>query len=345
MPKTLRSVACLMLAVPLTLLCGGTFSQPASPPGQLTIGVASTAGGGYDSYARLIAAHLSKYLPGKPTIVVANMSGAGGNMLARYISNSVPHDGSWVALVLPSTIMSGLYESRSRLQYDPSQLIQIGSPTSEIDLCFARADSGVHNLDDALAKPLTVGASAVGGSTRDQPLALNTALKTKFRIVAGYPGTREIMLAIERGEVEGVCGMSYSGMKLQKPDWLASGFVLPILQNHMRGDADLLAKGVKRSVDAPLSDLDRKALELLYSPQEFGRPFVVAEATPKDRVEALRDAFDKVLQDSELLADANRLRLEIHPVSGRKLQALSQRLYAAPAAVVKRASDLIRPKP
>ena len=345
MLRTLQRLMAMALTICTPGLLVGASAQSANQPGQVTIGVASTAGGGYDSYARLIAAHLPKYLPGKPTVVIVNMSGAGGNMLARYISHSVPRDGSWMALVLPSTITSGLYEDKSRLQYDPSKLIQIGSPNSEIDLCFARADSGVQNLDDSHRKALTVGASAVGGSTRDQPLALNTALGTKFRIVAGYPGTREILLAIERGEVEGVCGMSYSGMKLQKPDWLASGFLKPIFQNHMRGDPGLLAQGVKTVADASMPELDRRALELIYAQQDFGRPFVVAETTPRDRVDLLRYAFDSVLQDPELQADALRMQLDIHPVSGKVLQELAEQLYAAPEDVVKRANALIRSAP
>ena len=163
---------------------------------QITIAVASTAGGGYDSYARLVARHLGKHIPGAPSIVVTNMTGAGGNLVARYLSNVAPRDGTYIALVLPGTITGGLYVDKAKLQYDPSRLSHLGSANSEIDMCFVRADAGVKTLAEARQKEVIVGGSAEGGATREQPAALNSILGTKFKIVSGYPGTREIVLAV-----------------------------------------------------------------------------------------------------------------------------------------------------
>ena len=309
---------------------------------QITIAVASTAGGGYDSYARLVARHLGKHIPGAPSIVVTNMTGAGGNLVARYLSNVAPRDGTYIALVLPGTITGGLYVDKAKLQYDPSRLSHLGSANSEIDMCFVRADAGVKTLAEARQKEVIVGGSAEGGATREQPAALNSILGTKFKIVSGYPGTREIVLAVEQKEVHGVCGMSYSAMRLQRPQWFETGFILPLSQNHVHGDPALTAKGVMRAIDLAKSDADRQVLELIYGQQTFGRPFVMAERVPPARLAVMRKAFLATLADKDFLADAAKLRLDINPVAGEELQTLVQKLYASPPHIIKRAGDALK---
>ncbi len=309
---------------------------------QITIAVASTPGGGYDSYARMVARHLAKYVPGGPSIVVTNMSGAGGNLVGRYLSNVAPRDGTYIALVLPGTITGGLYVDTAKLQYDPSRLSHLGSANSEIDMCFVRADAGVKTLAEARQKEVILGGSAEGGATREQPAVLNAIVGTKFKIVSGYPGTREIVLAVEKNEVSGVCGMSYSAMKLQRPQWLDSGFILPLSQNHMQGDPALTAQGVMRAIDLARNAEDRQVLELIYSQQVFGRPFVMAERVPSARLAIMRTAFLAALKDKDLLAEAAKLRLDVQPVPGDELQALVERLYATPAHIVKRAGDALK---
>lgn len=318
------------------------YAQPADnfyEGRQVTIVVASTAGGGYDTYARLVARHMPRHLPGEPRMIVSNMSGAGGNLAASYIVNSLPQDGGAMALVLPPTIMGGLYESVQKLRYDPSKLVLIGSANSEVDLCFLRADAGVASLQDAMSKTVIIGGSAEGSASRTQPVILNNVLGTKFRVVSGYPGTRQIVMAIESGEVGGVCGVSWSGMMLQKPDWLESGYLKPIVQNNLKGSPAVSAKGVAKAVDFARSTEDRQVLELIFAQQEFGRPFVAAPATPAARVALLRKAFMAAMKDQALLAEAASMKLDIDPVSGEELQALSARLYAMPAALVERAKD------
>jgi tripartite-type tricarboxylate transporter receptor subunit TctC len=309
---------------------------------QITIAVASTAGGGYDSYARMVARHLGKHVPGNPTIVVTNMSGAGGNVVGRYLSNVAPKDGTYIALVLPGTITGGLYLDKAKLQYDPSRLSHLGSANSEIDMCFVRADAGVKRLPDVREKEVILGGSAEGGATREQPAVLNALIGTRFKVVSGYPGTREIVIAIERKEVSGVCGMSFSAMKLQRPQWLESGFLLPLSQNHMTGDPALTAQGVMRAVDLAGSDEDRQVLQLIYSQQVFGRPFVMAADVPAARLKIIRNSFLAALKDKELLAEAAKMRLDVNPVSGDELQALVTTLYATPAHIIKRAGDALK---
>jgi tripartite-type tricarboxylate transporter receptor subunit TctC len=335
--------AAALLALTLSVTIEAQENTPAFPKGApVTIAVASTAGGGYDSYARLVARHLGKYVPGAPSIVVTNMTGAGGNVVARWLSNVAPRDGTTIALVLPGTITGGLYVDKAKLQYDPSRLSHLGSANSEIDMCFVRTDAGVKTLAEARQKEVIVGGSAEGGATREQPSALNNIVGTKFKIVSGYPGTREIMLAIEQNEVQGVCGISYSAMRLQRPQWFETGFILPLSQNHLHGDPALTAKGVMRAIDLARSDEDRQVLELIYSQQVFGRPFVMAERVPPARLALMRKAFLATLADKDLLADAAKLRLDINPVPGEELQALVQKLYASPPHIIKRAGDALK---
>ena len=327
----------------LTLAGAAKAQDDASYQGsQVIIAVASTAGGGYDSYARMVARHLGKHVPGHPTVVVTNMSGAGGNVLGRYLSNAAPKDGTYIALVLPGTITGGLYLDKAKLQYDPSRLSHLGSANSEIDMCFVRSDAGVKTLADAREKEVILGGSAEGGATREQPAVLNALIGTRFKVVSGYPGTREIVIAIERKEVSGVCGMSFSAMKLQRPQWLETGFLLPLSQNHMTGDPAMTAKGVMRPVDLARSDEDRQVLHLIYSQQVFGRPFVMAKGVPAARLKIMRNAFLAALKDKDLLADAAKLRLDVNPVSGDELQALVTKLYATPAYIIKRAGDALK---
>ncbi len=304
---------------------------------QMSIVVASTAGGGYDTYARLVARHMGRHIPGEPRIIVSNMSGAGGNMAANYIVNSLPPDGAALALVLPPTIVGGLYESVQKLRYDPSKLIHIGSANSEVDMCFVRADAGMGSLEDARTKEVVAGGSAEGSVTRAQPIILNNLLGTKFRVVSGYPGTRQILMALESGEVGAVCGISYSGMALQKPEWLSGGFVKPLVQNHFRGSAQVNKLGVPLSPSFARSEEDRQALELLFAPQDFGRSFVAAPGVPPERVRLLRAAFMAAMRDKALLAEAATLKLDIEPIAGEELQALAARLYAMPPHLIERA--------
>ena len=335
------AVAALGLALP-----GATNAQESTTAtykgAQITMAVASTAGGGYDSYARMVARHLGKYLPGSPSVVVTNMSGAGGNLVGRYLSNVAPRDGTYIALVLPGTVTGGLYVDKARLQYDPSRFSHLGSANSEIDMCFVRSDAGVKTLAEARQKEVILGGSAEGGATREQPAVLNSIVGTKFKIVSGYPGTREIILAVEKNEVSGVCGMSFSAMKLQRPQWLESGFILPLSQNHAQGNPALTAQGVMRAIDLARSDEDRQVLELIYAQQVFGRPFVMAQGVPAARLEVMRKAFLAALKDKDLLAEAAKLRLDINPVPGDELQTLVAKLYASPPHIIKRAGEALK---
>jgi hypothetical protein len=223
--------------------------------------------------------------------------------------------------------------------------VHLGSASNEVDVCFVRSDTGIKTIADAQQREVILGGTAEGAATREQPAVLNNLVGTRFKLVSGYPGTREIILAIEKGEVSGVCGMSLLAMGLQRPQWLESGFVRPIVQNHAQGSAALTAQGVPRATDLARSPEDRQVLELIYGQQVFRRPFVVAAGVPPARVAILRKALMAALADKELLADAAKMRLDIDPVSGEDLQALVEKIYAAPASIIARAADALIYRP
>jgi tripartite-type tricarboxylate transporter receptor subunit TctC len=337
--------ALLMLALPWPAAAQDNDVASFYRTHPLTFAIASTPGGGYDSYGRLVAHYITRHLPGNPGTIVTNMTGAGGHLLGRYITQVAPHDGTWIAVVLPGTITAALYADKAKFQYDPSKLVHLGSANSEVDLCFVRGDTGIKTLADVRTREVVVGGSADGGATRDEPAVLNNLLGTKFKVVSGYPGTRQIILAVEKNEVSGVCAMSLSSMALQRPQWLKSGFIRPISQNHAQGDPKLTAQGVMRATDLARSAEDRKVLELIYSQQLFGRPFVVAPGVPAARIAALRRAFMETLQDKDLRADAAKMRLDVDPVSGETLQALVEKLYTTPADIIRRATQALVYKP
>jgi tripartite-type tricarboxylate transporter receptor subunit TctC len=315
---------------------------------QVTVIVGSSPGGGYDIYARLLARHIGKYIPGHPSTVVSNMPGAASNAMIAHVYNVAPKDGTFIGAPQNSAIMDALFDNllgnAKRLRHDATKLIHIGSATTDHYVCIARSDAPVKAFRDALTRELLIGASQPGTSTRDFPAMLNNLAGAKIRQVAGYPGTREITLAIEKNEVQGLCGFSWSSLNAQKPDWIKSGFVRVIVQEHDKGNPEINKMGVPLAVDFATSPENRKIMELVYSSETFGRPYFVPPGVPNDRVAALRKAFLETMKDPELLADAQRIGLAIDPISGEDLQALAARVFATPVPFVEKTKQALEYK-
>jgi tripartite-type tricarboxylate transporter receptor subunit TctC len=307
----------------------------------LSLVIGGSVGGGFDSYGRLVARYMGAYIPGHPQIIPTNMVGAGGGAAASYIAHIAPKDGTVMAAVLPGTITDPLYQGLEKYKYDPRQFIYLGSANSEVDLCAVRADTGVTRLSDAMTHEVVIGASAEGGSTRDQPLVQINLIGTQFKLVSGYPGSREIFLAIEKNEVSGICGMGLPALRQQHADWLESGFLRIISQDNIKGDAELNARGISRTPDFARSDDDRRIMELIYSQQDFGRPYILPPALPPDRVNALRAAFLAALADPALVEDARKMKIDVQPVAGAHLQEIVAHIYATPASLLERARQAL----
>jgi len=308
---------------------------------QINLIVGSSAGGGYDTYARLLGRHLGKYIPGNPIIVPSNMPGAGSNAAAAHIYAVAPKDGTVIGAVQTAAVLDPLFGDKARMKHDASKFIYLGSATIDYYICVVRADAPVKTFQDALTREVIIGASQPGTSTRDFPALLNNAVGTKFRIVSGYPGTREITLAIEKGEVQGLCGFSWSSLSVQHPDWLQNGFIRVLVQEHDKGHPEVNRMGVPLAVDFAKSPQDRQIMDLIYSSEIFGRPYILPPGVPTDRVAALRKAFMDALRDPELRAEGEKLGLDLDPIAGEELQKIAEKIYATPPDIVERAKQAV----
>jgi tripartite-type tricarboxylate transporter receptor subunit TctC len=306
--------------------------------------VGSPVGGGYDGYARLLARHFGTHIPGAPAVVVQNMPGAGSNKAAGFIYSQAPRDGTAIGAIQPGAIQAQLLSDQS-VQQDARKFIYLGNANSDVYLCFVRADAPVKSFAETFAHEIVLGASAEGATLRDLPVMLDNVLGTKFRIVTGYAGSHEVTLAIEKGEVQGMCGMGWVSLSMEHPDWVASGKMRVLVQEDMKGHPDLNRMGVPRSIEFAKTDEDRQIMELIYSQNVFGRPYVLPPGVPAERVAALRTAFMATFADPELLEDARKIRFEVGALSGEDLQAMVARLFALPARVSQRAKAVLVYKP
>jgi tripartite-type tricarboxylate transporter receptor subunit TctC len=298
--------------------------------------IGADAGGGSDTYGRLVARYLSKYLPGNPAVIPQNMPGAVSSKAAAYLYTQAPRDGTTIGAIDSSVVLKPLFAAGA-LPFDPSKFIYLGSANSDNYLCIVRSDAPVKTFKETFAKEVVLGATTEGAKVYDLPVMLDNVLGTKLRIVRGYPGTNQISLAIENKEVEGMCGLSWATLGSQHPDWISSGFVRILVQEGVKGLPQMDAMGVPLTVNFARTDEDRQVMELFYSQGEFGRPFVIPPGVPAERVAALRTAFMAVLHDKEALADAAREGLDIDALPGADFQGLVAKLYALPAKVIERA--------
>jgi tripartite-type tricarboxylate transporter receptor subunit TctC len=304
--------------------------------------VGSDAGGGYDIYARTVARHIGRHIPGNPTTIVRNMPGAGSTRAGIYISAAAPKDGNSLGALMPGAIIGPLLDDKPNQNFDPTKVIYIGTADSGVRVCTTFQNSKIKTFEDAQKTKTIVGGSAAGGATRDYPYLHNHTAGTKFEIVSGYTGTPDISLAMERGEVDGVCGWDWSSVKSQKGDWLRNNKLNVLVQVALEPEEELTKLGVP-SIWKYVKDEDRKVAELVISQQVFQRSYIAPPGTPKEEIDILRKAFDDTMQDQEFLADAKKMKISITPLSGAKVQALVEKLYSTPKEVVERAKNVIKP--
>jgi tripartite-type tricarboxylate transporter receptor subunit TctC len=311
----------------------------------VTIVIGSSAGGGYDLYGRLLGRFLGRHIPGNPQVVAQNMPGAASNVAAAYVYNVAPKDGSVMGAIFMGAVVEPLFGEAKRSTHDTAKFNYIGNANSDAYVCLVRTDAGVNSLGDLFTREIVMGASAEGASTRDFPSLLKNLLGVKFKIVAGYPGTREINLAMEKGEVQGACGETWSSVAATYPAWFRDKLVKPLVQESNVGYPELDRMGVPLSKEFAKTSEQKQILDLVYSQTTFGRPYVVAPGVPQERVEALRKAFMAAMTDPDLVAEAKRINLDIAPIPGEELQTLIAKLYATPQEVVDKAKAALVFKP
>lgn len=308
----------------------------------ITLYVGSTSGGGYDLYGRLIARHIGNFIPGHPSVIVQNMPGAGSITLTQYLYNVGPKDGTAFGAVFPGAIMEPLLNDAVHVKYQPQKLNYIGSANSEGYVCIVRNDAPLKTFADAFTKQITLGASGGGGSTADFPTMLNNVLGTKFKVVRGYPGSSQISLAIENGEVQGTCGVGWSTVTTGHPNWLRDKIVRVLAEENLEANPNIAKLGAPLTISFAKTDEQRKIMELIYAQPEIGRPFVAGPAVPVDRIAALRKAFAQTVKDKDFLADAAKINLEINnPLTGEALQKLVEKTYATPPDIITKAKQAL----
>jgi len=317
---------------------GAARAQPAEtyPHKQIRMIIPAGAGGGYDSYARILAKHFEKFVPGHPVFVNQNMPGASGMVGTNWTASVAPKDGSVIAITYNTLLLEPLF-GNSAAKYDPRELEWVGSMGKQQQTCATWHTSPIKTIDQAREREVVVAATGATGNSALMPKQLNTLLGAKFKVVSGY-STSESRLAVERGEVEGICGLSLSTLKASSPEWIQNKRINILIQTGAEpqeglGHVPLLSSLVK-DVN------DRQALAVLAFPEETGRPFFMPPGTPKPLVHVMRRAFDATLKDAAFLVDAEKARLELDPVPGAQVEAMIRQVYAMPAPLIRRAQDL-----
>jgi tripartite-type tricarboxylate transporter receptor subunit TctC len=296
------------------------------------------AGGGYDLWGRVVARHIGKHLPGRPNVVPQNMPGAGSFVAASHIYNTAPKDGTVLGIIARDAVLGPL-TGAAGARFDATRLSWIGTPAKETNVCIAYHSAKVKTAQDLFAHELIVGDTGPGTGTRAYPKALSALIGMKFKVVGGFPSAADVFLAMERGEVEGICE-SLDSVKNRRPDWIAKKTVAILLQGGAAPHPEL--KGVPLVLDLARNDDEKQAIEFLYAGQGIGRPFVAPPDLAPDRLKMLRDAFDATMRDAEFIADAQKNKLDLEPEDGDQLAALVKRIYATPKPVIDRVGSLIK---
>ena len=329
----MHSIRLVGLAALISLV--GSFEAASQP---VTMVVGYTPGGAYDIYTRAFARHVGKHLPGNPTVVVQNMAGAGSMRSANFLYNSAPKDGNTFGMFARGLAMLPLLDNRG-IQFDAQKFSWIGSVTTEVAITLAWGKRPFKSIVDIQKNEMVVGATGTGADSVIFPYIMNGVLGTKFRVIIGYPGANDSLLAMERGEVDGLGSTSWSTVASGRPDWIREKKITIIVQNSLKKHPSL--PDVPLIMDYAKTDSDRAVLELIFGRQQMAFPIAAPPGVPAERLAVLRRAFEATMKDPEYIAEARKLNLDVDPASGAEIDALLKRIYASPQAVIQRARKAI----
>ena len=310
----------------------------------VTLVVGSDAGGAYDVYARLLARHITRYIPGSPTIIIQNMAGAGSVIATNHVYSVAPQDGT-VILAPIRTAPFATILGQPGAQYDATRINWLGSLNNDVGVMQIWGELGVRTLDEARRRPLIIGSTAPMTDSEEYPALLNNTLGTKFKLVRGYPSINAIQNALERGEVQGQEN-SYLGMAQHFPDWRRKVSVLvqlSLTKHPDMPDIPLVFDYIKPELLAPPFTVEEvtQFWQIILTQQAMGRPYGLGPKVPPERVQALRAAFKTLLTDAEFKADAARSNLEIMALDGGDIQAMIERVGASPPEIFAKLRELI----
>src|SRR5215475_13688854 len=341
----MRATATLSLTV---LAAVGMASTPAGAADyyagkSIDLLIGAPPAGGYDIYARTLARHYGQYIPGKPNIIAKNMPGAASGRAAGYLVNIAPKDGTVIAGIMPGAVMGPLLDEKAEVLFDPTKVQYLGTANNGTRVCVSRKESKIKTFDDVLTQKAVFGGVSANDSTRDYGYMHKHTSGALYDVIAGYNGTNDIGLAMERGEIDGACGWDWASFKSQRPDWLRDNKVNILLQVALEPNEELTKMGVPHIWSFVKTEENRKIVELVIGQQVFQRSYIAPPGIASDALTILRTSFDATMRDKEFLADAETLRIDISPLSGAKVQELVQKLYAAPKDIVARARQALNP--
>jgi tripartite-type tricarboxylate transporter receptor subunit TctC len=336
--ETCKRIVGLVFNGCLLIASGTAFAADDFYKGK-TISMMVSGSGQYDAYARLVAKYLSKHIPGNPNVVAKPMNGAGGLKVANYIYNVAPKDGTEIGAV-HSHIPTITFFSQEGAQYDATKLSWIGNATAEVFIGYMWHTSPVQSLAEAQAKESIVGGGSRGTAAVDLAILSNALVKTKFKIVTGYQTSANIQLAVERGEVNGHFGTSWSNISSNKAEWVREKKIKVIAQFGQKKAPDL--QDVPLITRAVANPDDRKAFEIFLARQDTGKPFFGPPGMPSDRLEILRTAFTASMRDPAFIEEAHKAELEtVAPMTGQELEAFVKDVFQSPPAYAKRINDIL----
>jgi tripartite-type tricarboxylate transporter receptor subunit TctC len=327
-------IATAIATVGIVAVSSGVFAQGVGDfykGRNIDLYIGYSVGGAYDLYARVIGRHLGAHIAGDPTLVPKNFEGAGSLRLANFLYRVAPQDGSAIGTIGRGIAFDPLLIGQGDA-FDAQKFSWIGSANNEVSVCVARSDSGITKFEDLFTKELTVGGTGTSADTDQFPRVLNHVLGTHFKIVEGYPGGNDVMLAMERGEVQGRCGWSWSSVKSTHKSWIDDKRMTVLVQLSLSKHPEL--PDVPLVMDFAKTDKQRQILKMVFARNVMGRPYLAPPNLPADRLAALRDAFMATMADKDFVAEAGKTQLEINPVSGADVEALVNDVYATSADVV-----------
>ena len=326
-------------------LLGGTSTASAQAPGpnyyagktvQMIIGFGP--GGGYDLWARVVARHINKHLPGNPTVVPQNMPGAGSFTAAAHIYTAAPKDGTVLGIIARDAPLGPL-TGQEGARFDPLKLSWLGTPTTETNVCISYKTSKVKKAEDLFTTEIILGDTGPGTGTHAYPKALASLLGMKFKLIGGYPSSSDVFLAMERGEVDGICE-SLDSVHGKRPDWIEKKTVNVLFQGGAEASDEI--KDVPSIMSFAKNDETKKAIEFLYAGQSIGRPFIAPPDLPPGVLKMMREAFDATMKDPDFIAEVKQRKLDLAPETGEQLEALVKKIYATPKPIVEKIGELIK---
>ncbi len=299
----------------------------------VTMVIGYSVGGGYDLYGRLVARYLGRHIPGQPTIVPQNREGAGSMRAAIYIYNAAPKDGTVIGTFSRSMSVAPLLQDAP---FDASKFSWLGSVSTDVNVCMTWHTSAIKTWDDMVTKPSKIGGLGAGADPDIFALMFKNVFGAKLQLVSGYPGTNDVALAMERGEVDGMCGLSWSTVKTRHGDWLAGKKVYIPVQAGLHKESDI--PDVPLVMDLVKTPEQTQIVRLILASQEMARPFAAPPGIPDDRKRALIEAFDKTMKDPEFLAEAAKMKADVNPVSAAAIEGLLAEVSKTPKDVIAKAA-------